>query len=118
MERPAELEAVARRVVWFKPPEETLGDTVFFLNYAMTFADAQDIVTVRRYFDDDTLRDALRRALPGVFDARSWAYWHAVLHGTPPPPLPTRQIPGTEGMVPVRWPFRREQVGDEDAAAG
>jgi hypothetical protein len=30
---------------------------------------------------------------PGVFDARSWAYWNLVLAGRPPaPPLPTRAV--------------------------
>ena len=102
----ADLRAVARRVVWFKPPEETLRDTVFFLNHVMTFGDVDDVVTMRRHFDDEALRDALRRACPGVFDARSWTYWHAVLCGTPAPPLPTRQIPGAEGALPLPWPFR------------
>lgn len=31
-----ELLRVAKRVVWFKPPEETLRDPVFFLNHVMT----------------------------------------------------------------------------------
>ena len=104
----AELRAVARRVVWFKPPEETLRDTVFFLNHVMTFGDVDDVVTTRRHFDDETLREALRCACPGVFDARSWAYWHAVLCGGPAPALPARRIPGAEGAVPLPWPFRRD----------
>ncbi len=102
----AELRAVARRVVWFKPPEETLRDTVFFLNHVMTFGDVDDVITMRRHFDDETLREALRCAYPGVFDARSWAYWHAVLCGSPAPALPARRIPGAEGAAPLPWPFR------------
>lgn len=105
--RDAELRAVARKVVWFKPPEETLRDTVFFLNHVMTFGDVDDVVAMRRHFGDEALRDALRRAHPGVFDARSWAYWHAVLCGTPAPPLPTRRIPGVGSATPLPWPFRR-----------
>ncbi len=104
----AELRAVARRVVWFKPPEETLRDTVFFLNHVMTFGDVDDVVTMRRHFDDETLREALRCACPGVFDARSWAYWHAVLCGGPAPALPARRLPGAQGTVPLPWPFRRD----------
>ena len=102
----AELRAVARRVVWFKPPDETLRDTVFFLNHLMTFGDVDDVVTMRRHFDDETLREALQCAYPGVFDARSWAYWHAVLCGSPAPALPARRIPGAEGAAPLPWPFR------------
>ena len=36
---------------------------------------------------------ALRAAPPGVFDRRSWAYWHTVLEVLPTPPLPKRQFP-------------------------
>ena len=103
----AELLAVARRVVWFKPPEETLRDTTWFLNHAMTHGGVRDVLAVRQHFDDEALRHALRHAHPGVFDPRSWAYWHTVLGMTPVPALPTRNIPGTSGMTPVRWPFRR-----------
>ena len=107
-----DLLAVAKRVVWFQPPEETLGDTTLFLNHVMTYGTVPDVLTVREHFDDQALRDALRDAYPGVFDARSWAYWHTVLGMTPVPELPIRKIPGTEGMKPVPWPFRRRDDAD------
>ena len=68
-----ELLAVARRVVWFKEPHQTLRNEVFFLNHAMTYGDVWDVVAIRKRFDDDVLRDSLRNAHPGVFDPRSWA---------------------------------------------
>ncbi|MCY3732340.1 MAG: hypothetical protein OXF98_13460 [Rhodospirillaceae bacterium] len=45
-----ELRKVARRVVWFKPPEETLRDEVFFLNRAMVWGDISDSICIRRRF--------------------------------------------------------------------
>lgn len=33
---PADLLGVARWMVWFKPPEETLADPVLFLSHVMT----------------------------------------------------------------------------------
>ena len=87
-----ELLAVARRVVWFKEPQQTLRNEVFFLNHAMTYGDVQDVVTIRKRFDDDVLRDSLRNAHPGVFDPRSWAYWHAVLGMLPAPATPVRRF--------------------------
>ena len=105
-----ELLAVARRVVWFKPAHETLRDTVFFLNHAMTFGDVRDVVTIRRHYDDEVLRDALRNAHPGVFDPQSWAYWHAVLGMSPAPPLPVRRLPGVQGQSPLPWPVCRRDV--------
>ena len=42
---------------------------------------------------DDDLREALAQAPPGVFDARSWSYWHLMLDPSPAPPLPQRKLP-------------------------
>ncbi len=81
---------VARRVVWFKPSQETLKDEVFFLNHVMIHGFAEDIMEMRRHFDDDALRNALRNAHPGIWDARSWTWWHVILDLEPVPPLPVR----------------------------
>lgn len=99
----AELLRVARRMVWFKPPEETLADPVLFLSHAMTYGTIEDLRVVRAHFADDQLRQVLRAGPPGVFDARSWAYWHAVLGIRPVPPLPTRRLqdPG-DARIPRR----------------
>ena len=87
-----DLRRVARRVVWFKPPEETLRDPVLFLNHAMTWGTIEDLRIVRTHFSDDELREALRNAHPGIFDRRSWSYWHLVLGLGPAPALPARQL--------------------------
>lgn len=84
------LSDVARRVVWFRPPEETLKDETFFLNHVMIHGLADDIVRTRRHFGDEAFRDALRNAHPGIWDRRSWAFWHLVLDMNPPPPVPVR----------------------------
>ncbi|MCY4076216.1 MAG: hypothetical protein OXH04_12400 [Acidobacteria bacterium] len=90
---PADLLGVAKRMVWFKAPEETLSDPVLFLSHTMTYGTVEDLRVVRAHFADDQLRQALRTGLPGIFDPRSWAYWHAVLAIRPVPPLPTRRLP-------------------------
>ena len=41
----------------------------------------------------DLFRQALWAPPAGVFDARSWNYWHLVFDITPVPPLPTRTFP-------------------------
>jgi hypothetical protein len=38
-----ELLAVAERVVWFKPPRETLADPVHFLAHVMTYGTVEDL---------------------------------------------------------------------------
>jgi hypothetical protein len=91
---PPELEAVARRCVWFRAPDEALGDPVHFIAHVLTFGMHEDLRTLRQHASDDDLREALAQAPPGVFDARSWSYWHLLLNGrSPAPPLPTRRLP-------------------------
>jgi hypothetical protein len=45
-----ELVRVAKRMVWFKPPEETLEDTAFFLAHVMTYGTVEDVVTAKKYY--------------------------------------------------------------------
>ena len=91
-----ELLQAARRVVWWMPPEEALRIETLFLNQAMQFGTADVVRTIRKHYSDETLRQALRDARPGIFDRRSWAYWHVVLDMGEPPPLPIRRIPGVD----------------------
>lgn len=87
----SELTAIARRVVWFEPPEQALTDGARFLAYAFRYATPEDMATLRRRLGDDRLRVALEHAPSGVIDERSWAYWRLVLD-LDPRPLPTRQL--------------------------
>jgi hypothetical protein len=86
-----ELRTVAARVVWFKQPEESLRDPVHFLAHVMTYGTVEDLVALRGIVVADDFREALERAPPGIFDARSWAYWNLKLGRTPAPPLPQRR---------------------------
>lgn len=88
-----EIEAIARRVVWFEPPEQAICDVSRFLAYTMTYGDDCDMREVRRFLSDDDLREAINHAPPGIFDERSWAYWNLKLGRYPAPPLPQRIIP-------------------------
>jgi hypothetical protein len=88
--------AVARRVIWFEPPETALADPVRFMAYAMSHALPEDMRAIRRHVSDDDFREALDRAPPGIIDPRSWAYWNSKMGRYPPPPLPSRRLGGTE----------------------
>src|SRR6266480_5539428 len=68
---PAMLE-IARRVIWFEPPEKAIRDPVQFKAYAMTYAVHEDMRVIRQFVSDDDLRDALDHAPPGIIDPRSW----------------------------------------------
>ncbi len=67
-----------------------------------------DIVAVRQVYGDDALRALLVDPPPGVFDPRSWHYWHAVFGIDPVPSLPRRfegQRPDDDDRTPT--PGRR-----------
>ena len=88
-----DLRAVARRVVWFEEPEESLRDENRFLAYLMTYGTLEEVLIARKYFSDETFASALRNAPPGIFDIRSWTYWNLHYGRDPVPPLPQRRIP-------------------------
>jgi hypothetical protein len=89
----AVLRDLARRYVWWNPPEKALGRRSHFLCHLLQLGTAEDVRSARRILGDEALREALRDAPPGVLDARSWSYWHLVLFGRPAPPPPRRTLP-------------------------
>jgi hypothetical protein len=90
-----ELRAVAERVVWFKTPDETLADPLHFLAHVMTYGTPEDVAVARAAAPPGAFSEVLDHPPPGVFDARSWAYWNLVIKRlAPAPPLPQRVIAG------------------------
>jgi len=87
-----ELLQIAKRVVWFKDPENTLENPIHFLAYLMTYGFLEDVKIVRRYLTLKDFGEALDHAPPGVFDSRSWAYWNLICHRDPTRPLPRRTL--------------------------
>jgi hypothetical protein len=88
-----EIHHIARRLVWWKTPQAALEHVPQFLAQVMTFGTWHDVQTVLRQFGNEAFRDTLVHAPPGIFDARSWCYWHHFLGIAPVPPLPKRQLP-------------------------
>ena len=82
------LEQLARRLFWWKSPSEALDDPNRFLGQVMALGTWEDVNLAREHWTEDEFREALGHAAPGVFDARSWTYWHHILgvplaHGLP-----------------------------------
>ncbi len=86
--------ALASRVFWWKTPQDALSDENRFLAQVMVFGTWHDIEEARRFWPQARFREALRQAPAGVFDPRSWSYWHYLLDLLPVPPLPKRKLPG------------------------
>ncbi|MBI3929921.1 MAG: hypothetical protein HY319_30560 [Armatimonadetes bacterium] len=87
-----EMLSVAKRVVWFMSPEEALARPILLLAHVMTRGLLEDVVAVRRFVGPEAFRQVLDAAPPGLFDARSWAYWNLMYDRWPPPPLPERRM--------------------------
>jgi len=90
--RPREIEAVARRIVWFEEPSRAIADPVRFMAYAMTYATHEDMKAIRQFVSDAEFDEALAKAPPGIIDPRSWAYWHSKRGRFPAPPMPVRRF--------------------------
>lgn len=88
-----ELARVAQRCVWFKAPQDALSYPEHFIAHVLTFGTHDDVKALRRTVSDDELKKAIDNAPPGIFDARSWAYWNLMLGRSEPPPLPQRLLP-------------------------
>ena len=72
------LETVARQLVWWQNPATSLARPDRLVAQAMTLGTWEDV------------RRVLTAPPPGVFDRRSWAYWHERFGIRPIPPLPGR----------------------------
>jgi hypothetical protein len=108
---------IARRIIWFEPPDHALADPIRFMTYAMTYARHEDMRVIRRYVSDDDMRDALDHAPPGIMDPRSWAYWNSKMGRYPPPPLPVRRLTTrADGQDPLtaRNPDPAQNIDLED----
>jgi hypothetical protein len=88
-----DLKAVAKRMVWFKSPEEALENKNLFLAHVMTYGTLRDIKVVLESFAETDFEAVLNDPPPGIFDPRSWTFWNVRYRREPVPPLPTRRIP-------------------------
>jgi hypothetical protein len=88
-----QLRATARKLLWWKTEEEALADTRRLVCQIMTFGTWEDVLLARAELHDEVFRDSLAQPPAGVFDARSWNYWHLVFGIEPVPPLPVRRLP-------------------------
>lgn len=83
--------------IWWETPEEAVRQPLRVIAQVMDIGDFEDANRLLAEAGRLAFRDALRRAGPGWFNARSWHYWHYRLGLAPPggrvPPLPRRRIP-------------------------
>ncbi|MBI5384801.1 MAG: hypothetical protein HZA90_08935 [Verrucomicrobia bacterium] len=90
-DRVVQLKSIAARLMWWLAPEAALARPARFVMQVMALGTWQDVQTVSEAFGWEAFHQALEQAEPGVFDGRSWAYWHAFF-GLPEPDLPRRPL--------------------------
>jgi len=98
---PEELLRIARKVVWFDAPEQTLRDLKTFLAHLMVYGSPTETTIVERYIPEAEFQKVLENAPAGIFTTEAWHRWHERLRIVPIPPLPRRRFPdGTLGPDP------------------
>ena len=85
------LQDVARRVVWFDSPEQTLSNPPLFLAHLMVYGTLEEVLAVKQHFTDRDFQNVLDNPPAGIFDPRSWAYWNLVLGRELPTSLPEQR---------------------------
>jgi hypothetical protein len=83
---------VARRVMWFQEPRESLAEPFHFLAHVMTYGTVEDLQALQGIVGMEDYREVLDNAPSGIFDRRSWAYWNLRCGRQPAPPLPVRTM--------------------------
>jgi hypothetical protein len=86
-----ELLPIARRVFWWGEPNDWLDDKLRFVAQVMTYGDWNDLGTINRIFGDAVFGEVLDTPPPGVFDMKSWTFWHCRCRREVPP-LPSRGL--------------------------
>jgi hypothetical protein len=86
------LHRAAARCVWFEQPETAIEDVPRLAAYILTYGTLDDVAALRAQITLEQLQILLSAAPPGIFDSRSWSYWHVMTGHDDPPPLPQRRF--------------------------
>lgn len=70
------LENFARKYVWWKTLDQALANPVQIVAQVMNIGDWTDVCRLLDAMGDEALRDVIRHAEAGMFNERSWNYWH------------------------------------------
>ena len=89
----SQARTMARKYVWWQPPEATLAEARLFLAQLMTIGTVDDVRWLLSVASADDLRSVLREPPVGIFNARSWSFWHLQLGFEAVADLPVRRLP-------------------------
>jgi hypothetical protein len=86
-----EMRRIAAKVIWWQTPAVALANPERFLAQVMTLGTWREVRAMKEALGWNAFREVLEKAPPGVFDARSWNYWHGFF-GLPAPGMPQRSL--------------------------
>jgi len=86
-----QIALTAKKLMWWQESTVSLAQPPRLIMQVMTLGTWRDVQAVSEAFGWEAFREALLKAEPGIFDERSWAYWHAVF-GLPERALPQRSL--------------------------
>ena len=89
--QPLSLEEVAQRVIWWKTPEDALKTPNHLIAHAMAHGLLEDILILQNKFGLAAFQAVLKNPPAGIFDKKSWVFWH-IRFNYPLTPLPTRRF--------------------------
>jgi len=84
---------MAQRYIWWKPPEQSLKNLKLLMAQMMNLGTMEDLRWLMSVTTEDDLRLVLENAVVGLFNERSWHFWHYRLGITPVPETPKRILP-------------------------
>ena len=85
------LRPIAQKVFWWGKPDEWLEDSLRFVAQVMVYGDLDDVRTTFDLLGKDAFLDVLNSPPPGVFDQKSWTFWH-LYYSRPVPSMPVRRL--------------------------
>ena len=68
--------ALASKYVWWQPPPQTLAAPALLVAQIMTLGVLEDVQWLLGRVSRDALRRILRDPPVGIFNERSWRFWH------------------------------------------
>ena len=80
---------LAKRLIWWQTPTEAVKNEPRLLAQVMDLGTWEDVQQARSVWEESAFRAVLQYPPPGLFDAKSWNYWHLMFH-LPTPPLVMR----------------------------
>lgn len=89
------LALLAKKYVWWKSPEDAVGQPERVIAQVMNIGDFEDIQRIEALAGTEMLARVLTQAEIGQFTPRSWSYWHyrlGIADIDEVPVLPSRRL--------------------------